>query len=132
MVTPTAGCGALLVAALSAVGMTAPLSGREQSADAAAIHALEDRIEAAARGDDADALSGLWAADYLFVNPAGERLTRSDCVRMLRSGQLRYDRYTRDEEIIRMYGPRPSCSTGPPLPRCAARSILPASAASPT
>jgi ketosteroid isomerase-like protein len=104
MVTPTAGCGALLVAALAAVGITAPLSRPEQSADAAAIHALEDRIEAAAHADDADAVSGLWAADYLFVNPAGERLTRSDRVRMLRSGEFRYDRYARDQEIIRIYG----------------------------
>jgi uncharacterized protein (TIGR02246 family) len=75
-----------------------------QTDDERAIHALEDQVEAATGRNDGDVLGTLWAPDYLFVNPAGQRMTHDDRVQMFRSGNTRLEGYTRDQESIRMYG----------------------------
>lgn len=78
----------------------AAIQGDEEQA----IRLVEDQIEAATGKNDSDALSKLWAADYLFVNPAGQRLTGAQRLRMFRSGELRVESYHRDQESIRVYG----------------------------
>jgi ketosteroid isomerase-like protein len=93
---------------IGSVAIVAALGWRpitpSQSDDERAIHTLEEEIEAATGRNDADALSTLWAPDYMFVNPAGLRLTRDDRLQLFRSGSTRLERYTRDQESIRIYG----------------------------
>ena len=75
-----------------------------QDDDEQAIHLVEDQIEKATRKNNADALSKLWASDYVFVNPAGQLLTRAQRLQMFRSGEMREEIYKRDQESIRIYG----------------------------
>ncbi len=95
-------CAVLVGLAVAASGMHALT--QSQSDDERAIHALEDQIEAATNKNDGDALATLWAPDYLFVNPAGQRLTRDDRVQTFRSGNMKLESYARDQESIRLYG----------------------------
>ena len=53
---------------------------------------------------DLQTLDKIWAADYTFVNPAGQVLTKAQRLAMLRSGELKIEGYSRDEENIRVYG----------------------------
>jgi ketosteroid isomerase-like protein len=69
-----------------------------QSDEEQAIHRVEDQIAAATGNNDADALGKLRASDYVFVNPAGQRITRAERL------QTKEESYTRDEESIRVYG----------------------------
>jgi uncharacterized protein (TIGR02246 family) len=75
-----------------------------QSDDEQTIHRLEDQIANAMGKNDADALSKLWASDYVFVNPAGQRLTAAERLQMLRTGERKEATYARDQESIRIYG----------------------------
>jgi uncharacterized protein (TIGR02246 family) len=72
--------------------------------DEQAIHLVEDQIEEATGKNNADALSKLWASDYVFVNPAGQLLTGAQRRQMFRSGEMREESYKRDQESIRIYG----------------------------
>jgi len=75
-----------------------------QDDDEQTIHRLQDQIANATAKNDADALSRLWASDYVFVNPAGQRLTAAERLQMLRTGERKDETYTRDQESIRVYG----------------------------
>jgi len=68
------------------------------------IRKLEDEYAAAYGRNDADTLDRLWAPDYTFVNPAGQVLTKGQRLAMLRSGELKIEAYSRDDESIRIYG----------------------------
>ena len=72
--------------------------------DEDSVRKIEDEFAAAYGRNDADALDRLWAADYTFVNPAGQVLTKAQRLAMLRSGELKIEGYSRDEENIRVYG----------------------------
>jgi uncharacterized protein (TIGR02246 family) len=72
--------------------------------DEDSVRKIEDEFAAAYGHNDADALDRLWAADYTFVNPAGQVLTKAQRLAMLRSGELKIESYTRDDEKIRVYG----------------------------
>ncbi len=74
------------------------------AADEQAIRQVEDEITAALGRNDADALTKLWAPEYTFVNPAGALLTRDQRLALLRSGELKIEKYTRDDESIHVYG----------------------------
>ncbi|HEX8899241.1 MAG TPA: nuclear transport factor 2 family protein [Chthoniobacterales bacterium] len=85
---------------LMAAGQTTSSVNPEEES----VRKVEDEFAAAYGRNDADALDRLWAADYTFVNPAGQLLTKAQRLAMLRSGELRIDAYTRDDESIRIYG----------------------------
>ena len=72
--------------------------------DEEAVRKVEDEFAAAYGRNDADTLDRLWAADYTFVNPAGQLLTKAQRLAMLRSGELKIEAYSRDDESIRIYG----------------------------
>ena len=72
--------------------------------DEDSVRKIEDEFAAAYGRNDADALDRLWAADYTFVNLAGQVLTKAQRLAMLRSGELKIEGYSRDEENIRVYG----------------------------
>jgi uncharacterized protein (TIGR02246 family) len=74
------------------------------AAEEAAVRQVEDQITAALAHNDADALSKLWAPEYMFVNPAGIVVAGPQRLAMLRSGELKVDTYTRDDESIHVYG----------------------------
>jgi ketosteroid isomerase-like protein len=68
------------------------------------VRKVEDEFAAAYGRNDADTLERLWAADYTFVNPAGQVLTKAERLAMLRSGELKIEAYSRDDESIGIYG----------------------------
>jgi ketosteroid isomerase-like protein len=74
------------------------------SKDEKAVHEIEDAIAVATDKNDADVLDKLWASDYVFVNPAGIVMTKADRLTLFRSGRLKLESYSRDEENIRIYG----------------------------
>jgi ketosteroid isomerase-like protein len=84
----------------SAPSATAEPRNTEQEA----VHKAVDEIVAALDRNDADALDRLSTADYTFVNPAGIVWNRARYLELIRSGTLKVESYTRDEESIRLYG----------------------------
>lgn len=60
------------------------------------VRRTEDQVADALRRNDAETLGRLWSPDYVFVNPAGHILTRDQRLAMLRSGEFKYETYSRD------------------------------------
>lgn len=90
----------LCAVTLAVVGQTTGSPNPEEES----IRKVEDEFASAYGRNDAEALDRLWAADYTFVNPAGQVLTKAQRLAMLRSGELKIESYTRDDEKIRVYG----------------------------
>jgi ketosteroid isomerase-like protein len=77
--------------------------GRENK-DERLIRQLEDAIASATDRNDANALDTLWASDYVFVNPFGIVMTKAQRLELFRSGRMKLESYSRDQETIRVYG----------------------------
>jgi uncharacterized protein (TIGR02246 family) len=77
-----------------------PLATSEENA----IREIENKFAAAYSKNDADALEALWASDYTFVNPAGQVWTKAQRLAAIRSGEVKIESYSRDDETIRVYG----------------------------
>jgi uncharacterized protein (TIGR02246 family) len=96
----------LLLVASNSVGLgqseTSPSATRNAEEEAA--HKAVDEIVAAIDRNDADAFDRLSTADYTFVNPAGRVWTKKQYLELIRSGTLKVESYSRDEESIRFYG----------------------------
>jgi uncharacterized protein (TIGR02246 family) len=90
----------LCAATLIAAGQTTSSPNPEEES----VRKIEDEFATAYGRNDAEALDRLWAADYTFVNPAGQVLTKAQRLAMIRSGELKIEAYTRDDERIRIYG----------------------------
>ena len=75
------------------------------SAEAEVRQAIRDYDEAL-RKADAAAIERFWAAEYTFVNPRGERLTRADRVANVRTGRTALDSvgHVPQDERIQIYG----------------------------
>src|SRR5579864_2829621 len=69
-----------------------------------AVRQIMDQLAVALDHNDAEALDRLWAPDYIWVNPIGMMLTKAQRVELTRSGKMKVDSYTNDEENIRLYG----------------------------
>src|SRR5260221_3671478 len=89
---------------LSSVDVRSAPPPSAATADEQAVRQVEDQITAALAHNDADALSKLWAPEYMFVNPAGILVAGPQRLAMMRSGELKIDTYTRDDESIHVYG----------------------------
>lgn len=74
------------------------------NAEQEAVHKVLDEIVAAIDHNDADAIDRLSTADYTFVNPGGKVWNKKEYLHLIRSGTLKVESYTRDEESIRFYG----------------------------
>ena len=63
------------------------------------------RYDEALRRADVAAVGMYWAAEYTFINPRGERLTRADRLANLRGGRTAFDSlaHASQEEQIRVY-----------------------------
>ena len=97
----------LLSLAVSSIGyaQSQPTTTPEQRAgDQEAVHKAVDEIVAAIDRNNADAFDRLSTADYTFVNPAGKVWNKTQYLELIRSGTLKVESYTRDEESIRLYG----------------------------
>ena len=93
----------LLTSGLLARGQEPTKIGRENR-DERSIRETVDAIADATDHNDANALDNLWAADYIFVNPFGIVMTKAQRLNLFRSGQMRLESYSRDQETIRVYG----------------------------
>ena len=85
-------------------GQTARKINARQISDEQAVHQVEDQLAAAFDHNDADALDRLWADEYTFVNPGGVFMTKAQRLATFRSGDLKLDSYSRDQEKISIYG----------------------------
>ena len=95
----------VLLAAFASVGSAQPeTSATPANAEEEAVHKAVDEIVAAIDRNDADAFDRLSTADYTFVNPAGKVWNKKQYIELIRSGTLKVESYTRDEESIRFYG----------------------------
>jgi ketosteroid isomerase-like protein len=79
------------------------------TADGAVVAEVRDairRYDAALRRADVAAVGDFFAAEYMFVNARGERLTRADRLANLRTGRTAVDSlaHAPQEEQIRPYG----------------------------
>jgi ketosteroid isomerase-like protein len=89
-----------------------PASARAQrpagasSAAAAEIRAAVRRYDDALRRADSASVEKFWAAEYTFINPRGERLTRAARLANLKAGRTAFDTlaHTPQEEQISFYG----------------------------
>jgi uncharacterized protein (TIGR02246 family) len=101
---PTLAC--VLLVAFASVGGGQPEASSPSAANAEqdAVHKVVDEIVAAIDRNDADTFDRLSTADYTFVNPAGKVWNKKQYLELIRSGTLKVESYTRDEETIRLYG----------------------------
>jgi ketosteroid isomerase-like protein len=86
----------MIAAALLAAG---PAGG-----DEAAVRQVEDEVVAAFQRNDAAALDRLWADDYVFINPSGQKLDKAKRLALFRSGRFRYDALQVEELTVRVHG----------------------------
>ena len=94
-----------LLAAFASVGMADPqTTATPANTEQEAVHKVVDEIVAAIDHNDADAFDRLSTTDYTFVNPGGKVWTKREYLELIRSGTLKVESYTRDEESIRFYG----------------------------
>ena len=95
----------LLLAGFASVGLAQPeASATPANAEQEAVHKAVDEIVAAIDRNDADAFERLSTVDYIFVNPAGKVWNKKQYLELIRSGTLKVESYSRDEESIRFYG----------------------------
>src|SRR5689334_6826913 len=96
----------VVLAGFASVGLGQPGSNATPgtNAEQEAVHKAVDEIVAAIDHNDADAIDRLSTADYTFVNPGGKVLNKKEYLDLIRSGTLKVESYTRDEENIRFYG----------------------------
>jgi uncharacterized protein (TIGR02246 family) len=96
----------VVLAGFASVGLGQPGSSATAgtNAEQEAVHKVLDEIVAAIDHNDADAIDRLSTADYTFVNPGGKVLNKKEYLDLIRSGTLKVESYTRDEENIRFYG----------------------------
>ena len=79
---------------------------RAPSGAAAEIRAAVRRYDDALRRADSAAVEKFWAADYAFINPRGEVVTRAGRLANLRAGRTAFDSlaHAPQEEQIKVYG----------------------------
>ena len=89
---------------------TSPAPANESTAAATTAEAeVRQAIrgyDEALRKADAAAAEKFWAAEYTFINPRGDRLTRADRVANLRTGRTNLDSlvHVPEQERIQVYG----------------------------
>jgi len=104
MWTRTAACTVVVGLTVAFSWSPGAATTQSQADDERAIRSVVDQIEAATARNEGTTLGTLWASDYMFVNPAGQRLTRDERVSTFQSGNLTLERYTKDQESVRLYG----------------------------
>lgn len=100
-----------LTLAVSALALALPAAAQAgppaaSSAVEANIKATFRRYDQALRTGDPVAVAPFWADEYVFVNPAGERVTRAERLANLRASRTTFDSLAPQpkEEQVRVYG----------------------------
>jgi ketosteroid isomerase-like protein len=73
------------------------------SADAMELSRLENVWNEAHVRGDADALDRLWADDFVVTVPDMPVMTKSEVIKVWRSGQMKFQRYQTSDTRIRVY-----------------------------
>jgi ketosteroid isomerase-like protein len=96
----------LLVLTVFPVGRAAAQDSTRDAKAVAEIRATVRRYDEALRRADVAAAERVWASEYVFVNPHGERLTRADRIANLRGARTSFDSLAPvpEDERIRLYG----------------------------
>jgi ketosteroid isomerase-like protein len=100
----------VLTAFLLPILVPASLAGQTAAASdsvaAAQVRQAVRQYDAALRRADVAALERIWAPEFSFVNPRGERLTRAERLANLRTGRTVFDSLAPapEEESVRIYG----------------------------
>jgi uncharacterized protein (TIGR02246 family) len=98
-------CSFIMVGfASGALGQPETTAAPGTNTDEVAVHKVVDEIVAGIGHNDVDTFDRLSTADYTFVNPAGKVWNKKQYLELIRSGTLKVESYTRDEESIRFYG----------------------------
>jgi uncharacterized protein (TIGR02246 family) len=100
----TISCLFLVVFASVGLGQPEATPVATRKAEEEAVDKAVDEIVAAIDHNDADAFDRLSTVDYTFVNPAGKVWNKKQYLELIRSGTLKVESYTRDEQSIRLYG----------------------------
>ncbi|HEX3233652.1 MAG TPA: nuclear transport factor 2 family protein [Gemmatimonadales bacterium] len=97
---------ALLLLTLLPARLAAQSAATTDSAAITAIRETVRQYDNALRRADVAALERIWAPEFTFVNPRGERLTRADRLANVRTGRTTFDSLAPapKEESIRVYG----------------------------
>jgi ketosteroid isomerase-like protein len=72
--------------------------------DDQSIRQVLDEFGAALKSKDLATLERLWAADYIFINPNGQVVTKAQRLAVLESSESRIDSLNREETNIRTFG----------------------------
>ena len=94
---------AAMLLALSSIASAQAPADQTSNAEQV-VRQVEDQIVAAEDRNDADALDRLYVSDYTFVGPGGQVWSKAHYLGLMRSGDLKSDSYSRDEQTVRMYG----------------------------
>jgi ketosteroid isomerase-like protein len=97
---------ALLLLAPVPARLAAQAAAPSDSAAVAEIRQTVRQYDEALRRSDVAALERIWAPEFVFVNPRGERLTRADRLANVRTRRTTFDSLAPAprEESIRVYG----------------------------
>lgn len=92
--------------ALAAKTTSATKSSSSTSKAEAEIREAIRNYDAALRRGDTTAAGRFWAEEYIFINPAGQRLSRADRMANVQTGATAFDSlaHAPDEEVIHVYG----------------------------
>lgn len=71
--------------------------------DEQALRQVIDELTTAVRSNDAAALDRIYADDFTQVTFRGVVQTKAQRLALVRAGDLKYETFTRDEVVIRMY-----------------------------
>ena len=78
--------------------------GCQMSDPAQAVCAVETRLTAALRQNDAERLGAIYADDFQLINYRGTRIAKPGVLAALRAGTLRFDSLTTSDLDVRIYG----------------------------
>jgi len=96
---------ALVGLSLCLLACGANLRPGESAADEASeVRKVEEAVATATERNDVEALAPHLAADFTFVNPAGQLVTKEMFLNNFRTGRLRNTAYRVDEMQVRVYG----------------------------
>jgi len=63
-----------------------------------------DQLTAAYLGADTEQLNRIYADDCIITNTAGAVITKSDLIKLLESGAVKYESFEHDDVVVRIYG----------------------------
>jgi ketosteroid isomerase-like protein len=72
--------------------------------DQRALAALDTRYQQAVKNNDAKAMDGILADDFILVTGTGQQYTKADLLQEAKSGTTRYEHQEDTEQTVRLWG----------------------------